>query len=26
MRQVYGSLDPFWSQYRARPYQPFGRW
>jgi hypothetical protein len=26
MRQVYGSLDPFWSQYQARPYQPFGRW
>jgi hypothetical protein len=26
LRQVYGSLDPYLSQYQARPYQPFGRW
>jgi uncharacterized protein YceK len=26
MRQVYSSLDPFWSMYQAAPYQPFGRW
>jgi hypothetical protein len=26
MRQVYGSLDPYRSQYQARPYQPFTHW
>ena len=26
MRQLYGTMDPFMSQYTPAPFQPFGRW